>query len=222
VAAVFEKCVLNCPAFRSRLALTVMFKNGLPMKINNTKYQKYVGILLLCIIVWGCYLLISKIWTILSSVDPNLGAGLIVASATILVSVLSLIFSKKQEQKVEIESQLREKKIPTYEGIINFIFRITFAEKVGKKQPTEKEMIQFFTDTTRDLVVWGSHDMIRAFTKFREELARLSNNNNESSEMLICVENLLIAIRIDLGHKHKRIKRGEILRLYVNDIPDNF
>jgi len=142
------------------------------MKINNTKYQKYVGILLLCIIVWGCYLLISKIWTILSSVDPNLGAGLIVASATILVSVLSLIFSKKQEQKVEIESQLREKKIPTYEGIINFIFRITFAEKVGKKQPTEKEMIHIFTDTTRDLVVWGSHDMIRAFTKFREELAR--------------------------------------------------
>jgi hypothetical protein len=172
--------------------------------------------------IWGGYLLISKIWAVLSSVDPKLGAGLIVASATILVSVISLIFSKKQEKNVEIESQLREKKIPIYEGIINFLFRITFAEKVGKKQPSEKEMIQFFTDTTRDLVVWGSHDMIKEFTKFREGLIKSSEENTESLDILICVENLLIAIRNDLGHKHKRIKRGEILRLYVNDIPENF
>lgn len=186
------------------------------------KNQKTISILILSSFLFISYLIISTLWSILSSVDPELGAGLIVASATVIVSVISVIFSKRQEQRVEIESQLREKKIPIYEEIINFIFRITFSERLEKKQPSEKEMIKFFTDTTRNLVIWGSHDMIKAFTKFREEIASISEGNRKPVDILICVENLLIAIRNDLGHRHKKIKRGEILRLYVNDIPDNF
>ena len=193
------------------------------MKSMKNKWQPVVGLILLALIVWGIYLALTKIWVVFSSVDPKLSAGMLAASATVIVFVISIILSKRQEQKVAIENELRVKKTPVYEGIINFIFRITFAEKLGKKQPTEKEMVEFFSNTTRDLVVWGSHDMIKAFAKFRVDIATLyENSKDDPFAILRSVEDLLIAIRKDLGHKHKNIKRGEILRLYITDLPENF
>ena len=194
---------------------------------NMKNYKNIFKIMLSFILLAGLislgYLLITKFWAVFSILDPKLTAALLAASATILVSVISVIFSKRQEQRVAIENQLREKKVPVYEEIINFIFRITFAEKLSKKQPSEKEMIKFFADTTRDLVIWGSHDMIKAFSEFREELVRLfDKHDNAPWAIVACVEDLLIAIRNDLGHKHKNIQRGEILRLYITDLPEKF
>ena len=101
------------------------------------KKQIALGLILLSILMLGGYLLITNVWDVFSSVDPKLGAGLVAASATILVSLFSVLVSKHLERKAEILAHLREKKIPTYEKIINFIFSLTFAEKVGRKQPSE-------------------------------------------------------------------------------------
>src|SRR5690606_2458948 len=105
--------------------------------------------------------------------------------------------------------------------IIEFIFLITFAEKLGKKQLSEKEMIQFFADTTRDLVIWGSRDMVKAFGDFGEQLVD-SSTAGDAKKIMSAVEDLLFAVRKDLGHRHVGSKRGDILRLYVNDLRDYF
>lgn len=178
------------------------------------------AILLIALTGYGAYVGFCKVWLVFKSIDP-LAAGIIAASATVVVSVVTVMLSKRQEQKVEIENQLRVKKVPVYEKIIEFIFLITFAEKLGKKQPSEKEMIKFFADTTRDLVIWGSHDMVRAFGDFRESLMSMSNNE-DTAHILASVEDLLFAVRKDLGHKHNESKRGDILRLYINDLPEYF
>lgn len=113
------------------------------------------GLIILGLFGWGGYELLVAIVSVFKSVDPKLGAGMIAASATVLVSVVSVLFSKKQEHKVDIENQLREKKIPIYENIIEFIFLITFAEKLGKAQPTEQEMIAFFLLIPLEILLSG-------------------------------------------------------------------
>ncbi|WP_412495000.1 hypothetical protein [Shewanella algae] len=183
--------------------------------------QTIGGLIILGLFGWGGYELLVAIVSVFKSVDPKLGAGMIAASATVLVSVVSVLFSKKQEHKVDIENQLREKKIPIYENIIEFIFLITFAEKLGKAQPTEQEMIAFFADTTRDLVIWGSKDIVQAFGNFKDMLGSCAANG-DTAGMLATVEDFLFAIRKDLGHKHTKITRGEILRLYINDVDTYF
>ena len=185
----------------------------------NTK-QLFLGIVLLGLLLFGCYLLIGKIWDIFSSVDPKLGAGLVAASATVLVSLISVLVSKHLERRAAILAHLREKKIPTYEKIINFIFSLTFAEKVGKKQPSEKEMIKFMAEITQELVIWGSDEMLNAFYKFR--MASIENADGDSNNLyniLFMVEDLLLAIRKDLGHKNRNVARGKILGLFINDLP---
>ncbi|MDG9930614.1 MULTISPECIES: hypothetical protein [unclassified Pseudomonas] len=178
------------------------------------------SLLVIAATLWGTYSLAKYIWRQISNLDSTLSTGIIAASTTVIVSVLSILVSKHLETKTIINNTLRERKTPTYENIINFIFKITFAEKLGEKQPSEKEMIKFFTDTTRDLVVWGSNDMILAFSKFREG-AIANEKGNSSSNILFIVEDLMLAIRKDLGHSSSSIKRGDILRLYINDV-DNY
>lgn len=183
------------------------------------KKQIALGFILLAAIIYGGYLLIAKLWSIFSSVDPKLGVGIVAASATVIVSLISVLVSKHLERKAQILAHLREKKVPTYEKIINFIFGLTFAEKLGKKQPTEKEMIKFMAEVTQELVIWGSDEMIDAFYKFR--IKSIDNANGEQqnpNEILYTVESLLLAIRKDLGHENKNMPQGKLLGLFVNDI----
>lgn len=184
------------------------------------KKQIALGFFLLAAIVYGLYLLVAKLWSIFSSINPTLGAGIIAASGTFIVTLVSVLVSKHLERKAHVLAHLREKKVPTYEKIINFIFSITFAEKIGKKQPSEKEMIKFMAEITQELVVWGSDDMIDAFYKFR--MRSIDNANGvqqEPNEILYTVEKLLLAIRKDLGHSNKNMPKGKLLGLFVNDLP---
>ena len=114
---------------------------------------------------------------------------------------MSVLVSKHLERRATISAHLREKKIPTYEKIISFIFRITFADKLGKDRLTEKEVMQFMAEITQELVIWGSDDMLEAFYNFRKKSIENSNENKEDSyKILFIVEDLLLAIRKDLGH----------------------
>lgn len=186
---------------------------------NQDKKQMALGFALLGAILYGGYLLIAKLWSIFSTVDPKLAVGIVAASATVIVSLISVLVSKHLERKAQILAHLREKKVPTYEKIINFIFSLTFSEKLGKKQPTEKEMIKFMAEVTQELVIWGSDEMIDAFYKFRmKSIDNANGAQQEPNAILFTVESLLLAIRKDLGHKNKNMPKGKLLGLFVNDL----
>ncbi|WP_318432191.1 hypothetical protein [Photobacterium leiognathi] len=180
-------------------------------------FQITLGLILIAAMCWGTIELLKFIWQLFSTVEPALGASLVAASATVLVSVLSVVLSKKSEGKALIAAQLREKKVPIYEKIVNHIFLVTYSEKLGKKPPTEKENIQFFADTTTELIIWGSKEIIDAFADFRSQIMKITTETDPTLAVTT-VEDLLLAIRKDLGHHHPNFKRGQLLRLYINDI----
>ncbi|EJL7023918.1 hypothetical protein O1B33_003594, partial [Vibrio cholerae] len=183
-------------------------------------FQIVFGLVSIAVLVWGTFELLRFIWKLFSTVEPALGAALVAASATVLVSVLSVLLSKKSESKALIASQLREKKVPVYEKIVNHIFLITFADKLGKQPPTEAENIQFFANTTTELIIWGSKDIVDAFGDFRFQIMKITEST-DPKVVMASVEDLLLAIRKDLGHNHPNFKRGQLLRLYINDIEDH-
>ncbi|EIU6780259.1 hypothetical protein L5155_004554 [Vibrio parahaemolyticus] len=182
-------------------------------------FQIAVGLVLAAGIGWGAIELLKFIWQLFSTVEPALGAALVAASATVLVSVLSVLLSKKSESKALIASQLREKKVPVYEKIVSHIFLITFADKLGKQPPTEEENIKFFANTTTELIIWGSKEIVDAFGDFRFQIMKITEDT-DPKVVMASVEDLLLAIRKDLGHNHPNFKRGQLLRLYINDIEE--
>lgn len=153
----------------------------------------------------------------LLTVDPELGAALATGLVAVVVTVLSVAISKYYERKSALEHALREQKVPIYEKLIDFIFRITFAEKRGESMPTEKEMVLFMTELTRDLVIWRSPDVIRSFSDFKRLSSSLAEGGSHIP-LMFAVEGVFRAIRRDLGHRDTLLKKGDILAIYINDI----
>lgn len=180
--------------------------------------QLLMSFTLLALLVVG--MVFATRWALqgLLKVDPELGAALATGFVAVVVTVLSVAVSKYYERRSAVEQALREQKVPIYERLIDFVFRITFAEKRGETVPTEQEMVLFMTELTRDLVIWGSPDVIRSFSSFK----RLSSSAGSGSHIpiMFAVEDIFRAIRKDLGHGDTLLKKGDILAIYINDIDE--
>ena len=58
---------------------------------------------------------------------------------------------------------------------------------------------------------------MKAFVDFKRHAPDVQAKA-DPEEILFLTEKLLFAIRRDLGHKNKNLKKGDILSIFVNDI----
>lgn len=183
-------------------------------KQNISKYFLMLwGLLFAGGLIWLLVLGMKLIWTTLSSVNPSLAVGIIAAGSTVFVSLATVLISKRLEQIAMIKNQQREKKIPIYEELIAFLFRMTRASNDNKNMPTQEEIIDFMFGFIQKLLIWGSDDVVIAFEKFRR-------SSQGQGNILFAVEDIWAAIRKDLGHSNKGISKGTLLSLIINDIDD--
>jgi len=180
------------------------------------KFYLLLGLVFLAVLFWLLYIIIVTFFKWFSNLENQIAASIITASFVALISTMGLILSKHYEHKREIRKELATRKIPVYEELINFSFRCTFAQKMGEEPPTEQETVQFIAKLIPRLIIWSDGNIIKSFCSFRD----CSNDNIDTSnpKILFIFEDMLLKIRNDLGHKDKRLKRGDILGLYVNDI----
>ncbi|MBD9402097.1 hypothetical protein [Comamonas sp. CMM02] len=177
------------------------------------------GITVLGLVIFLIVKIFQLLWKIFAEVNPTVGAGIVAATATVIVSVVSVLVAKRLEQKSLVIREHRERKTPIYEEIVKLVFRFAFSEKIGLEALTEKEIIKKMAWITENLVIWGSDDLLLAWSKFRK--SSIQTEEKPNYQVLFEVEDLLLAIRKDLGHSNKGLKRGQILGLFINDI-DNY
>ena len=65
------------------------------------------------------------------------------------------------------------------------------------------------------MVTWASDDVIKAWNSFK---AKSSEADSDPLGVMFEFEEVLKAIRIDLGHKSANLAKGDLLGLFVNDI----
>jgi hypothetical protein len=174
----------------------------------------FISLLVVGLLGLGVYWLITALFDKLNSVDSDIGKALVTGGATVSIAVVSLVFGKLWEQKVKIEQDIREKKIPVYEKQIAIFFSIFFAEKNGEKKPTENELGKAFQDFSEKIIIWGSAEVIQAWLAFK---LHDWQNNNDTVRGFLKFEALLKAIRKDLGNSNSNLAVGDIMKLFVND-----
>jgi len=108
--------------------------------------------LLLALIGWGMFEIFKKILAFISNASSEVAVGIIAASASIFISVLTVIITKHFERRHEIIREHRTMKIPVYQKQIGFFFRILLGEKAGEVKATEKEIISFMKDATQEII----------------------------------------------------------------------
>lgn len=185
--------------------------------------ETLVGLLIAIIAIYAIYLLISQIIDVFGRVNGQYGAALVAAAATIIVSVVSVIFSRHLEARAIIQREHREKKIPVYEGLLELMSRITLGEKTGEEL-SEVEKLQLLRNLTQKLTIWASDEVLRAFVAFRRSAVKHSETNPSDADtiaFLLSYETLLFAVRKDLKHENHDIQEGDLLSLFVNDIENH-
>lgn len=171
----------------------------------------------LLVAIAALYALCSQLISAFAAVDPKFGVALIAAAGTIVVSVISVVVSRYLEARATIRKEHREKKIPVYEGLLNFMFKVTMGVKTGKA-PDEKEIIEFMSSFTQRSMVWATDDVLNAWIKFRGASIDEEEMKMKPFGVMFIYEDLIRAIRKDLGHKNKGLTNGKLLSLFVTDI----
>jgi hypothetical protein len=154
---------------------------------------------------------------ILMMVIPSLSTEFTVGIITAALTIISIFVSKNVEQNTLIANELRQKKTPVYEEYIKFLFKILESQKAGKKTLSEQELTEFMLKFIQQLLVWGADDVIIAFLKFKQA----SNSHSDGPHaVLFATEDLLLAIRRDLGHKNKGLSKGTLLGIFITDMDE--
>lgn len=183
----------------------------------NKNFQMFIGFLIICALGWGLYELIALLFEYISTLNKEIATVIIAGSTTVIISVISVVLGKYYERKLAIEKELREKKIPAYQNLVKFFFEALYEQEKFNKKIATKKLTNEFSKITQELMIWGSDDVIKAWSEFRQ-----STSNSEQVEVnyktVILLEDLFKEIRKDIGYKGWNMKKGEILGLFINDI----
>lgn len=181
-----------------------------------------VGILVLGIIVYivvwliGLFLgYVGGFVNRLSNMDAVVIVALITGSVSILGVVISSIVSKIVEYRQNTKRYLYEKKEEPYSEFIEMVYKIQEKGK-AKENINDEEMLDDIFSFSKKLTLWGSNKVIRKWLAFR----KISQEQNDNTENLFMLEEIIFEIRKDMGQKKSGLEKGDILTFFVNDIED--
>lgn len=148
------------------------------------------------------------------SLDKTVAAALVAASATFVVSVVSVVVGNLYVYYLRVRTETRRRKIPVYESLLEFIFRFLGASEVNPA-PTETEAREFMSRFNRDFMVWGDDRVLQAWVKWRKHMNSAPADTREATFL---IEDLVLAIRRDVGHNNRGLTEGDILTIFINDV----
>ncbi|MCL2568421.1 MAG: hypothetical protein FWE12_03155 [Oscillospiraceae bacterium] len=166
-------------------------------------------------VVWAGML--SLVDTV-STLDTVLVIALISSAITVLGLIVNSIISiiiKASEHRSKVKAELRAKMEKPYSEFVSLIFDImanTKQEKVISDEEITNRMVLF----SKEVTLYGSNKVVRRWAKYRISLA----SKPPLAESMLQLENILFAIREDLGVKKRGMKKGELLALFINDIEE--
>ena len=151
----------------------------------------------------------------LANVVNNLDAVVIVALITGTVSIVGVIISsiiaKIIDYKKNRQAYLAQRREVPYGQFVDMVYKIQENTK-NPNSYTEKEMLADLLKFSREITLWGSPNVVNKWVQFRENGA----NPEAGKKNLFLLEEIMNEMRKDLGLK--KVKRGNLLAFFVNDI----
>lgn len=164
--------------------------------------------------IWAGFLnLISTISTLDTVLIIALISGTITILGLIVNSIISILI-KSLEHKNKLREEIRAKMEKPYEKFINMIYDMLMDSKSNKKF-NEAEVIKKMYEFSKEVTLHGSNKVVKKWVKYRTSAGKLTPVEN-----MKLLEEILFAIRDDLGIKKRKMKTGDLLSLIVNDIDE--
>ncbi len=147
----------------------------------------------------------------LSSLSSNVDAVVVVALITGILSLLTVIVSKRIEFKKNREDYLSKKREGPYGAFVDMVYKIMDNGKTPGSYSTE-DMKSDFISFSKEITLWGSPKVVKKWREFREN----GTNPKKAFDNLFLIEDLMNEMRKDLGMK--KTNKGGLLSFFVNDL----
>lgn len=146
-----------------------------------------------------------------SKLDAVIIVALITGGVSITGVVLTSIVAKTLEFRQRRREYLYQKREQPYADFVGVVYKIQEAAKTKEKY-SQEEILADMMSFSEKLTLWGSNRVIKKWLKFRA----LSGDEEEPSNVLYIMEDILYAMRKDMGLK--KLKKGKLLSFFVNDL----
>lgn len=163
------------------------------------------------LLIWGFSTGIA--WFL--SLSPATMTPIAALVGLILVPIITYFTTRSLERRRTLETSIRLQKTKLYDDMMRGLLRIVNLQKTAPM--TEQETLQFFAELTPPLISYGSRGVILAWNKFRKVSI---NGVGDGSKVMIAFEDVLKAIRKDLGHGVFMHQQGELLRIFINNVDE--
>ncbi|UER54529.1 hypothetical protein HJG43_08235 [Kineosporiaceae bacterium SCSIO 59966] len=171
------------------------------------------------------YLLFALVRAIIeafSDAGPEVAAALLTGATTVLVAVLSVLLTRFFERRNAREREQQQKRTPVYEEFIAGLLEslgFTKTAEERKEGMDQAEVARVLGNFTKQAVVWGSDDVIRAWVDYRYATMKMNPKDlTQGRQGMRKLEELFLTIRKDLGLSNKSLRDGDLLRLFINDL----
>lgn len=141
--------------------------------------------------------------------------AVVAAVMTGVLAILGLGVQRYLEQQREDARIRRERMAPIYEQLVRQLQLIAS----GSVEQTDVET--FFGELAQSLQLWGAPPVINAFNAWRSAAVEHVADGEMAIGMLFAYEDLLLVTRADLGISNEGLERGDLLRIFVNDLDEH-
>ena len=130
-----------------------------------------------------------------------------------IISILLIFIARSVEIQKEAENKIRENKILIYENFIlhsmNFVLKYGDANEKQKNKMLS-DMTKVFDDFNKHLLFWGSDKIIREYINYKTSLGA-----DDDYAAMKNYEKFAFALRKDIGHKNKKLKQFDLIKLFL-------
>ena len=181
--------------------------------------RKSLNVLLALIMLAGVVYVIGwAAWTLVSwflSLSASTMTPVAALIGVLLVPIITYFTNRGLERRRSRENAIREQKTKLYDELIRGLMKMLNLDKKGGEGASSDFILELFAGITPALITYGSRGVIRAWNTFR---TTSNSKPGDNKALMFAFEDLLKAMRKDLGHTVVTQQRGELLGIFLTDV----
>jgi hypothetical protein len=137
---------------------------------------------------------------------------LLIALVPSTIAMLGIFISNNLQKSRDFAFKNREKKERAYDIFMKILYEFINQSRTGK---TNDQLAPLVLKSRKELVLWGSDEVVKLHSEFMsisQETPDADPTKNERSNRKL--EQMILAIRKDLGYKNSKLIPGDLLRFF--------
>ena len=175
------------------------------MHLDRKAFLAIPAVIVLIALAYGVVLLVK-------AGQPGLAGSVLTAATTVIISTTTLVAGRYFERKRELEALHRDKKSPIYGKFLAGIYE-TFQNAGNSKKGDSKRILKLILEWQREITLWGGSDVVTTYNEWKKTL----NNDEPNARTVFMTENLILAIRKELGHDNIGIEKGAFVQMILRE-----